>query len=166
MRMARWNPSNDLAGLHSAMDRLFSDVFGERWSDWTQPESGSQTGQQTFHLPVDISRHDNGYRIEAPVPGFRPEDVEVTMTDGVLNIEARRRNERTRQEGDYLRREVMFGDFRRQVPLPGDVRADEIKASFDSGVLTVDIPRTQKAPPKRIPIQAGQRQQVGTGSRN
>src|SRR5690242_9038366 len=104
-----WGPIGDVAGLHSAIDRLFSDVFGDASTSASREDRGGKGGgddMPTFHLPVNIADTDQGYRIEAPVPGFRPEDVDVTFSDGVLTINARRREEQTRQEGSYLRREV------------------------------------------------------------
>jgi|SRR6266487_122264 len=166
LAIVRWNPSNDLASLHSAMDRLFGDVFGEVFGAPTQKgETGAAAGASgdpsklpTYHLPVNIGETEKGYRIEAPVPGFRPQDVEVTFSEGVLTIEAKRTEERTHDEGGYLRREVAFGNYRRQMALPGDIRADEIKASFENGILTVEVPCAPKPQPKRIQVMTGERQ--------
>jgi HSP20 family protein len=163
MAMSRWTPVNDLTSLHNAMDRLFSDVFGEALAP-TQEEARAGA-QPTLHLPVNVRQDDSGYHIEAPVPGFRPEDVEVTFADGLLTINARRREERERKEGNYLRREAAFGNLWRQVALPGDVQADQIRASFDNGMLTVDVPRARRPQPKKIEVQAG-RQMAGAGKKS
>lgn len=163
MAISRWRPTGELAGLHSALDRLFGDMFGDTLSPAMgssgAQEEGSGTGQAemaTFHLPVDIMETENGYRIEAPVPGIRPEDVEVTFADGILTIDAKRTDEQQRREGRYLRREVAFGRYRRQIALPGDVQADGIRAMFNHGLLTVEVPRAPKPEPKRIQVQASQ----------
>jgi HSP20 family protein len=169
LAIVRWSPTNDLAGLHSAMDRLFGDMFGELYTPARQGDGeagGSASAEAqpqlpTYHLPVNIAETENGYRIEAPVPGFRPEDVEVTFADGTLTISARRQEERTSQEGNYLRREVAFGNYRRHITLPGDINADGIMASFDNGVLTVEVPRAPRPEPKRIQVQPGERQADG-----
>ena len=172
MAIVRWSPANDLASLHSAMDRLFGDVFGDvfathgtmQGTEKTEGGDGGRRGQLTYHLPVNISETKDGYRIEAPVPGFRPEDVEVTFSDGILTINAVRKEEQQRQEGSYMRREVAFGNYRRQISLPGDVRGDDIKATFDNGVLNVMVPRAAKPEPKRIQVQVGSKQLAGAGS--
>lgn len=176
MAIVRWTPANDLAGLHSAMDRLFGDVFGDVFAtagttqgmERMQEGNGDRRQLPTFHLPVNISETNEGYRIEAPVPGFRPEDVEITFADGILTIDARRSDEQTRQDNNYMRREVSFGNYRRQISLPGDVRADDIKATFDNGVLNVFVPRAPKPEPKRIQIQPGEQAKqlsaAGSGS--
>jgi HSP20 family protein len=154
LAIARWNP-NELVGLHSAMDRLFGDVFGETFG--SSQEGSADRGVAPIHrLPVDIAEVEGGYRIQAAVPGFRPEDVEVTFSDGVLSISARRSHEESRQEGNYMRREIAFGNYERQIALPGDIRADQIKASFDNGILTIDVPRAPKPEPVRIEVKPGE----------
>ena len=156
MAIVRWTPANDLANLHSAMDRLFGDIFGESWTGM-QPGDGGRTGQQgqgrpTYHLPVNVRETDSGYMIEAPVPGFRPEDVEVTFSDGILTINARRQEEKTSQQGRYLRRELHLGNYARSVQLPGGIRAEDIKAGFDNGILTVEIPKAKGPQPIKIEV--------------
>jgi HSP20 family protein len=124
----------------------------------------------TFYLPVDIKETDNGYLVEAPVPGFKPEDVEVSFSDGMLTISASRKEEREEKEGRYLRREVAFGNYQRRIALPGDVQADNITARFEDGVLRVEVPRATKPVPRRIQVQPGEQarqdmgQDMGEGS--
>jgi len=167
MTLARWSPTSELTNLHTAMDRLFGDVFGESMRG-SPTGDGGRTGAPTYHLPVDIVEVDNGYRIQAPVPGFKPENVEVTYSDGVLTINAKRTEEKTQKEGNYLRREVAYGNFQRQITMPRDVRADDIKATFENGVLTVEVPRAPKPKPMKIAIQKGEqaKQPAGAGSKS
>jgi HSP20 family protein len=137
------------------MDRLFSDVFGNAYQG-SMAGNGDTSDALTYHLPVNIAETEQGYRIEAPVPGFKPEDVEVTFSDGVLSLRATRSEEQTREEGSYIRREISFGNYQRQISLPGEVRADRIKATFDNGVLKVEVPRAPKPEPRRIEVQPGE----------
>ena len=164
LTLARWSPTSELTNLHTAMDRLFSDLFGEALRSPITVQMMGRAGAPAYHLPVDVMEVDNGYRIQAPVPGFKPEDVEVTFSDGVLTINAKRAEEKSRQEGKYLRREVAFGNFQRQLTLPGDVRADQIKARFENGILTLEVPRAPKPKPMRIPVQPGERAKLLTGA--
>lgn len=165
MAIARWRPSSELAGLHSAMDRLFSDVFGPAYRGFMTEDGGMMDGMGQ-HLPVNIQETDMGYRIEGPLPGVKPDDVEITFQDGVLSIKARRSEERKQEERNYVRREVFFGNYHRQIALPGDVQADKIKASFENGVLTIEVPRARRPQPARIQVQPGQqaKQLSGAGS--
>ena len=160
MAISHWSPVGELTSLHTAMDRLFGDFFGG--SAMETDENGSQS---TWYLPLDIVDAGSSYQVKAAVPGFRPEDVDVTYHDGMLNIVARQRQETTSQRGTYLRRELRVGNFARSVQLPSEIRADEIKANFDGGMLTVEIPKAAVAKPIKIQVSGqSEKKPVGTGA--
>jgi len=147
MAISRWSPVGELASLHTAMDRLFSDFFG---GNTLEPEAnGSRTA---WYLPLDIIDTENAYKVNAAVPGFTPDEVDVTFNDGVLSITAEHREDKTSQDGTYLRRELRLGNYARSVQLPGGIRPEAIKAGFDSGMLTVEIPKVEKPQPVKIQI--------------
>jgi|SRR5579872_2768754 len=151
--MIRWSPNAELAGLHTAMDRLFEDFFG--------PVAGGDGRRQltrTYHLPIDVREVENGYEIAAAVPGFSPEEVDITLADGVLRITARHESESQQESDGYLRREVAFGNFERTVQLPGDVDDDGITATFDNGMLTISVPKVARPEPKKIQVTSGRKQ--------
>ena len=147
--MARWNPWNDLFDLQNQVDQLLQ-MTG------VTPRTTTNGGRsEVMNLPVDVRQSENEFIIEASVPGFRPDDVEVTFDDGVLTISGQRRSETEEKQGQYVRRERRQSAVYRQIGLPAEVRADEIRASFENGVLRVTVPRAQKAQPKRIPVTGG-----------
>ena len=143
MAVVRWTPWSDLSDLHTQMDHLFQ-AFS--------PTTASRNGVEYSSLPVDIRQTDGAFFVEASVPGFTPDEVEVTFDDGVLTITGRHSSTETSREGTYVRRERRATSVFRQVGLPAEVRAEDIKASFENGVLTIEIPRAQKAAPQRIPV--------------
>jgi len=145
--LTRWNPWSELMTLHTQMDQLFDEAFG---GVVAAPRNGG-----TLTLPVDIRQSDEAYVIEASVPGFAPDDVEVTVDQNVLTIRGNRNQESEEKRDGWVRRERRTGSVYRQVQLPAEVRADEITAAFENGVLTVTVPRAQKAQPKRIPVTPG-----------
>lgn len=147
--MIRWSPNTELASLHNAMDRLFDDFFGP-----SKPANGGQRQglMPTYFLPLDVKEVDNGYQIQAPVPGFKPEEVDITLSDGILRIQAQRKQETSDQSNDYLRKEVAWGNFQRSIQLPGDVREDGITATFEDGFLTITVPKAPRPEPKKIQI--------------
>ncbi len=159
MAISRWSPVGELASLHTAMDRLFSDFLGGVSGE---PESNGSPST-TWYLPLDIIDTDGAYVVKAAVPGFSPEDVEVTFTDGVLSIVARRKEETSGKQGTYLRRELRLGNYARSVQLPGGIRPEDIKASFDSGILTVEIPKARGPQPIKIEVsgKSDKKQPVG-----
>jgi HSP20 family protein len=143
---------SELANLHSAMDRLFDEFFGGR--------AGVVEGRMeapTLYLPIDVQELKDRYRIQAPVPGFKPDDVDVTFSDGVLTIRAQRAQKEAEAQGSYLRRELVHAHYVRSIQLPADVKAQDIKASFENGMLMVEVPRTARREPTRIPIAKGEK---------
>ena len=144
MAVVRWSPWSDLFDLHTQMDHLL------------EPLTSVARGEGEYiSLPVDIKQSDAAYIVEASVPGFKPEDVEVTFDDGVLTITGRRSAVESSKDATYVRRERRVMSVFRQVGLPAEVQADNITASFENGVLRIEIPRAQKAQPKRIPVTVG-----------
>lgn len=106
----------------------------------------------TFRAPLDVQRTDGGYRLQAALPGFRPEDVEVTLEQGTLTIAARRSEDRETEQGRYLRREVFSGSYRRRLLVPAEVTAEDITATLENGVLTVDVKHAPASQAVRIPV--------------
>jgi HSP20 family protein len=141
MAVVRWSPWSDLFDLHTQLDHAFQ-----------APATASRNGVEYTSLPVDIQQTEAAFIVEASVPGFKHSDVEVTFEDGVLTIAGKRTTSETAKDATYLRRERRTTSVFRQVGLPAEVRADDITASFENGVLRVTVPRAQKAQPKRIPV--------------
>ena len=143
---SRWDPFTDLVGLHSTMDRVFNDVFGP------VAEGDQASGRRSLYMPVNVQETDTSYEVQAPVPGFTPEEVDVTFADGVLTMKAEHKQEREDQSGQTLRREFAWADSVRQLGLSGEIDPDRIEASIESGLLRVTVPKLAKAQPRRIPI--------------
>lgn len=103
---------------------------------------------------VDIEETENEYRIHAEMPGMKKEDVKVTVVDNVLTISGEKKAEA--EQKDEKRRlhrsERIFGTFQRSFTLPEPVVADKIAASFKDGVLTVVVPKSEEAKPRKIEV--------------
>jgi len=138
-------------------DRLFVDFFGT-------PLVDDSREPRTSYLPLDVVDRGNAYEVKAALPGFKPEDVELTFADGVLAIKAQRKQESESKDGSYLRRELTYGDYERRVQLPGDVKEADIKATFDNGMLTIEIPKVPAPQPVKIPVAKSEKQLVGANS--
>ena len=155
--MIRWSPGTELANLHGTMDRLFDDLLG--------PSSAGNGNQRqvmpTYILPLDIREVEDGYQIQAPVPGFKPEEVEITFSEGVLKIQAQHSEDFSQHQSGYLRKEVAYSNYLRSIQLPGDIKEEEIKADFENGLLTVVVPKALRPQPKKIQISGTSAKQVG-----
>ena len=158
--MSRWDPWSDLFNMQNEMTRWVNEAFGSGPYLAGAAPVGSRNlpgAAQTVYLPLDIRQTDKEFVIEASVPGFSPEEVEVTAHQGVLTIRGERKLE-TQEEAKstYLRRERAVYSFVRQLTLPSDVKESEISASFLNGVLTLNLPRVEAPAPRRIAVISGQ----------
>lgn len=141
-----WDASSELAQTHRMMDRLFDSFFGPGGAG----EPGSASRQTAYTLPVDILETEDAYVLEAAVPGFPPEKVQVTFDQGILGIEAQA--EPATVNGRWLRRERPRGSFLRRLQLPSEVQGDRIAATFADGILTVTVPKSPRPQPLKIPV--------------
>jgi len=130
-----------------------------RWSlldTWAWPERLS--------APMDVQRTDGGYRVEAALPGFKREDIEITLEQATLTINAKRSEEKKTERGQYLRREVYSGSFMRRLVLPADVKAEDISTRFEDGLLTVDVKYDSGTNAVKIPIGAAKTPELPSGT--
>jgi HSP20 family protein len=127
------------------MDRLFEDF---------SPGRSLRTGETDFAFPVDISDTDEAVVIKAVLPGIKAEDVDITVSDGVLTVRGESRDEKTEDGANYYRREIRYGSFARSVPLPTRVDQEKAEASFTDGILTVSLPKAADVRPKQIKVNA------------
>lgn len=90
----------------------------------------------------DVRETDTAYIVEAELPGFKKEDMNVNMDDGVLSITAEIKNENEDNKDSYVRRERFYGKFSRSFKFD-NVKDDTVKAKYADGVLTIEIEKTQ-----------------------
>jgi HSP20 family protein len=148
-----WSPG-DLSHVTLTMDRLFDEFFG---SGGTVAPGGGKRELPTYTLPVDVVETDAAYILTAPVPGFTPEQVDVTFDQGVLSISAKA--EPLQVQGAWIRQERPYGSWLRRLQLPDQVQGDAIEAGCENGLLTVTVPKLPAPAPVRIPI--GGKQKAG-----
>jgi HSP20 family protein len=154
MALIRWSPTSEIMKLDSEMDRIVSELsegLGLR-----PRVLGNGRNEASAFLPLDIERTDNALVVQASVPGFAPEEVTVTVDNGVLTIDARHQQESERKDRNLIRQERFTGRLYRQITLGEDVKGEEANATFKDGVLTVTVPMMPRPEPKRIPVQVSQ----------
>jgi len=145
--LVRWEPRREMTSLRQAMDRLFEDAFIQ--PGWFAPVWGAAE-----MLPVDVYETDDQLIVKATVPGVKPEEIEVIVTGDLLTIKGEFKQEEKVEKPNYLRQERRFGNFCRQVGLPAGVSADNAKATFENGVLTLEMPKVEAAKPKTVKVVA------------
>ncbi len=136
----RGQPGDPLARLHREMDRMFEGVLGSHWPDWT-----AQSASLELWPDIDIAESKNAYRISVEVPGVEEKELDLSVDGDSLIISGEKRQTHEEDEQGFHRVERRYGSFRRSLSLPGDADADGIKASFENGVLKINIPRREKA---------------------
>lgn len=102
---------------------------------------------------VDVSEDGKEVTVKAELPGLEAKDVELTLESGVLTIRGEKKFEGEEKKENYHRIERSYGSFVRAVPLPREVKSDKVKARFDRGVLTVTMPKAEKAETRNITIE-------------
>lgn len=101
---------------------------------------------------VDISEDEKEYLIKAELPGLKKEDVHITVENGVLTITGERKFEKEEKNKKYHRVERAYGGFVRTFTVPDDGDGDKVAGEFKDGLLTIRIPKSEKAKPKQIEV--------------
>ncbi len=105
-----------------------------------------------FAPNLDIVERENDIQVKIEIPGIVPEDVEVKVHDNILIVSGKRHFEKEESNETWLRRESTYGSFERRVTLPKGIDSDTVSASYNLGVLSVSIPKPEKAIPKKVEV--------------
>jgi HSP20 family protein len=149
--MFRMSPFALMRRISEEMDHYFTQLgMGRSGQGMTAASSG------LFYAPVEVFERDGSLMVRADLPGLTKDDVRVEITDDVLLITGERRSEHEERQDGVLRSERSYGMFRRQIPLPEGVNAEQATASFKDGVLEIAIPAPQRqARGRRLEIHSG-----------
>ncbi len=125
------------------MDSLFDDTW-EPLTLFEIPE---------LKLPkLDIKEEDKEYIVSAEVPGFNKEDIKVELNDDVLTIASETKEEKEETKEGYIYKERSHRSFSRSFTVPGNLRPEEINAKLENGILTINLPKKEPLPAKKIEI--------------
>jgi len=108
--------------------------------------------ETTWSPRVDVRESDKEIVIDAELPGIEQKDIKVNVANNVLTISGERTEEKKEEKKGYSHIERHYGKFERSFGLPETVSADKISAAFKNGVLTLTLPKSEKAKPKEIGI--------------
>jgi HSP20 family protein len=140
----RTSPRGEFMTLRRAMDRLFDDDVFRPFS-WTGTVDGPA-------LPLDVVTTPHALVVEASLAGIKPEDVEIMIENGTLTITGRTADQLKAEDGSYLVQEIRRGSFSRSVTLPNGLEPDKATATFEQGVLKLEIPKAEQMKPRQIRI--------------
>ena len=143
----RRDPFREMMTLRSVMDRLFDTAFlGE----------GGEGPNFVDTLPLDVTESEDEYVVKASIPGIKPEDMEITYSGKSLTIKGEFKAEEEKDEVHYHLRERRYGAFARSLTLPAAVQSEAIEAKYESGVLTLKLPKSEEVKPKKIAVQSAE----------
>lgn len=124
-------------------------MFDEFWRGWAP----SIWGEGSNLWPtLDIRETDSEVVAELEVPGMKPGELDLTVTENALTIKGEKKAERDETEGEYHVTERGYGAFHRTVQLPAGVDADRAEARYKDGILTITLPKTEKSKVKKIEV--------------
>jgi HSP20 family protein len=143
--LQRWDPFRDLMSIQGELNTLFGRTFG----------GGEMEASGAWIPPMDVYETSEKIVVALELPGIAAADVDVSVEDSTLRIKGRREfvyKEAT--EDQFQRIERRYGEFTRSLTLPTTADPNGIEATFDRGVLTVDVPRREEAKPRKITVKA------------
>ncbi|HEX7054982.1 MAG TPA: Hsp20/alpha crystallin family protein [Burkholderiales bacterium] len=134
------------------LERLFDDFFGRRWLrpfGWERPFGDFFDAGPN----VDVIDRDDEVVVRAELPGYRKEDVEVSVSGNTLTLSGETRREEREEKGSYYRAEIARGAFSRTLALPAEVDDAKARASMKDGVLELTLPKVERARRRSITIE-------------
>jgi HSP20 family protein len=152
--MTRWDPFQDLRSAQDEMAQM-SPMLAHALGLHAQQQGNDRTAAAAWAPALDISERKDAYLVTVELPGLKPEDLDITMEDGLLTIQGERQLTSESSEEQYHRVERRYGSFRRSITLPAHVMAEGIQASFEDGVLEILLSKAEEATPKRIQVRPG-----------
>lgn len=146
---AAWDPLR-------MMERAFDPVRMMREMMGADPFGGLVAPMSGMFAPdVEIKETKDAYVFRADLPGVRPEDVEVSVVGNRLTVSGKREEEKRQEDDRYFAYERSYGSFSRSFVLPEHGDLDKLRASMESGVLEIVVPKRAEMQPRRIEIGKG-----------
>jgi HSP20 family protein len=146
MALIRWDPFDEALTLREAVNRLFDESVVRTPRSWP-----SAAG---LAVAVDLEETDDDVIVTADLPGLKPDDVDISVTDNTLTMKGEFKSEEEGERGNMHFRERRYGSFQRAISLPTAVNANKAGAEFENGVLKITLPKAEETKPKQIEVKA------------
>jgi len=149
MAITRWEAYRDVVALQNRMNSLFQDFSR---SNSGESELVTAAG---FVPPVDIYEDEHKLVLKLEIPGMRQEDLDVRMENTTLSVKGERSFQTEGKEENFHRVERRYGSFYRAFTVPTTMNTENVKASYDAGVLKIELEKRAEAKPKQIKVSVG-----------
>src|SRR5271170_6127525 len=146
MAILRWDPFREVAAMRNRRNVFFQD-----FSRNLDGENALLT-TASFAPPVDIYEDEHKIALKLEVPGMKQEDLDVRIENNLLTVRGERKFEKEEKEENFHRIERRYGTFYRAFTLPTTIDTANVKASYDSGILKLELAKKAEAKPKQIKI--------------
>ena len=140
--------------MSNSMNDFFDNFFGLSVMDRPLLGDFSLSNLPTNSMRTDVLEKENGYELSVDLPGFKKEDVKIELVDNMLEISAETSSENEeKKDGKYIRRERYQGRQVRRMMVPEGTKQEDIKASFENGVLKIELPKPEEVKPEKKMIE-------------
>jgi HSP20 family protein len=150
MAITRWDPFREVVALQNRMNSLFREMN----------ETDSPLSTASFVPAVDIYEDNKKVVLKLEVPGIEEKDLDIRVENNTLTVKGERKFEKEEKEENFHRIERRYGSFFRSFTLPSTVDSEHIGASYNAGVLRLELMKKPEAQPKQIKVNVGGQQKV------
>lgn len=147
MAITRWDTLRDVVAFQNRMNSLFQ--------DYARTGGDDTVSTAAFVPPVDIYEDEQKIVLKLEVPGMKQEDFDVQMENSTLTVRGERKFAQEEKEENFHRIERRYGSFFRSFALPNTVNPERIQASYEAGVLRIELAKREESKPKQIKVQIG-----------
>jgi HSP20 family protein len=158
MAITRWDPFRDVLALQNRMNSIFQ--------EYNRNQNDGDLVTAAFVPPVDIYEDEHKIVLKLEVPGMKENDLDIQLENNVLTVRGERKFEKEEKEENFHRVERRYGTFYRSLTIPNTVNAESVKASYEAGVLRVELEKRAEAKPKQIKVQVGGAQALDAGKKD
>ena len=147
MTVVRYNPNRGYFSMQDTMNSLVNALFNSDSSNYA-----SEGGE--FSPRMDMKETENAFIVKLMMPGIEKDDIDISITDGVLTIkgESKEEAENEDEKSSWLVREMKHYSYYRAVRLPSEVTAENAEAEYKNGILKLTLPKAEEVKPKSIPV--------------
>jgi HSP20 family protein len=145
MVITRWDPFREVAALQNRVNSLFRDMS----------EGDSPVTTANFVPAVDVYEDDKKVMLKLEVPGMEEKDLDVSVENHTLTVKGERKFEKEEKEENFHRIERRYGSFFRAFTLPNTVDTENVHASYNAGILKLELSKKPEAQPKQIKVNVG-----------
>jgi HSP20 family protein len=150
MTIMRWDPFRELEQMEREMDRIWGSGGQRR-----MPSQRRRAELAEMAAPaVDIWETSDAVMAQIAMPGVRPEDLQVSVTDNTLTIRGEMKPREAKEGERWHRQEIQYGMYDSTITLPPYANAEQVEANYENGVLTLRLPKREQSRARQIPVRA------------